>query len=85
MLAGEDDAPLRARVRLATSHASQPSVLAVVLGHAAVGTTALFPSSSLERYFRDVHTAAAHVMVVQMTYEAAGRVELGLSPNCTFF
>ena len=85
VLAGEDDALLRARVRLATSHASRASVLAVDLVHAAVGTTALFPSSPLERHFRDIHMAAAHVMVGQMTYEAAGRVELGLSPDFPFF
>ena len=85
VLAGEDNALLRARVRLATSHASRASVQVVDLVHAAVGTTALFPSSPLERHFRDIHMAAAHVMVGQMTYEAAGRVELGLSPDFPFF
>ena len=85
VLAGEDNALLRARVRLATSHASRASVQAVDLVHAAVGTTALFPSSPLERHFRDIHMAAAHVMVGQMTYEAAGRVELGQSPDFPFF
>ena len=81
----KDDALLRARARLATSHASRASVHAVDLVHSAVGTTALFPSSPLERHFRDIHMAAAHVMVGQMTYEAAGRVELGLSPDFPFF
>ncbi|MEO6398156.1 MAG: acyl-CoA dehydrogenase family protein [Tepidiformaceae bacterium] len=85
VLAGEDDGRLRARVRLATSHSSRASVQAVDLVHAAVGTAALFPSSPLERHFRDIHMAAAHVMVGQMTYEAAGRVELGISPDFPFF
>lgn len=84
-LAGQTDVLLSARLRLATSHASRASVKTVDLVHAAVGTSALFPSSPLERHFRDIHMAAAHVMVGRMTYEAAGRVELGLSPDFPFF
>jgi alkylation response protein AidB-like acyl-CoA dehydrogenase len=80
-----DDAQLRARVRLATSHASRASVQAVDLVYFAAGTSAIFKQSPLERQFRDIHTAAAHVMVGQMTYEAAGRVELGLDPQFPFF
>lgn len=80
-----DDPQLRARVRLATSHAARASVHAVDLVHAAMGTSALFPSTPLERQFRDIHMAAAHVMVGQMTYEAAGRVELGKQPEFPFF
>jgi indole-3-acetate monooxygenase len=79
------DPLLSARSRLATSHASRASVHAVDLVHAAVGTTALFPSSPLERHFRDIHMAAAHVMVGQMTFEAAGRVELGREAEFPFF
>jgi alkylation response protein AidB-like acyl-CoA dehydrogenase len=80
-----DTALLRGRVRLAASHAMRASVQAVDLVHAAVGTSAVFRSSPLERNFRDIHTAAAHVMVSQMTFEAAGRVELGLDPAFPFF
>jgi alkylation response protein AidB-like acyl-CoA dehydrogenase len=86
VLAGvEDTARLRARVRLATSHAGRSSVRAVDLVHAAVGTSSVFTTTPLERQFRDIHTAAAHVMISQLTFEAAGRVQLGLDPAFPFF
>jgi alkylation response protein AidB-like acyl-CoA dehydrogenase len=78
-------ARLRARVRLATSHAAQASVRAVDTVHGAVPTSAIFKTSPLERHFRDIHSAAAHVMIGPMTYEAAGRVELGMEPAFPFF
>jgi alkylation response protein AidB-like acyl-CoA dehydrogenase len=86
VLAGRpDNAPLRARVRLANSHAATASTHAVDLLHRALGTTSIFTTSPLERHFRDIHTAAAHVMIGAMTYEAAGRVELGLDAQFPFF
>jgi alkylation response protein AidB-like acyl-CoA dehydrogenase len=88
LLAGapEDEvAPLRARVRLANSHAATASVRAVDLVHDALATSAVFRKTPLERQFRDIHTASAHVMIGPMTYESAGRVELGLPPNFPFF
>jgi alkylation response protein AidB-like acyl-CoA dehydrogenase len=85
ILQGKDNPALRARVRLATSHAATASTQAVDLVHKALGTTSIFTTSPLERHFRDIHTAAAHVMIGAMTYEAAGRVELGLDPQFPFF
>lgn len=76
---------LRARVRLATSHAASASVRAVDLVHGALATSAIVDASPLERPFRDIHTAAAHVMIGPLTYEAAGRVELGLDAGFPFF
>lgn len=85
-LAGDvDTARLRARVRLATTHAARASLAAVELVAAAVGTSALFTTSPLERQLRDVRMAAAHVMVSPLTMEAAGRVELGLDAMFPFF
>ncbi len=81
----QDTTLLRGRVRLATSHAVRASVQAVDLVYAAVGTSSVFKKSPLERQFRDIHTAAAHVMVAPLTYEAAGRVELGLEAAFPFF
>ncbi len=81
----EDCAHLRARVRLATSNAATASVRAVDLVHAAIGTASLFTKNPLERHFRDIHMAAAHVMIGQLTYEAAGRVEMGLEAQFPFF
>ena len=84
--ASDDEvAPLRVRVRLAASHAATSSVRATDLLHAAMGATSIFTGNPLERQFRDIHTAAAHVMIGPLTYEAAGRAELGLSPDFPFF
>lgn len=84
--AGRDGSPeLRANVRLATSHAARSSIRAVDLVYEALATTAIMRSSPLERRFRDIHTAGAHVMVGQLTYEAAGRIALGLDAEFPFF
>jgi alkylation response protein AidB-like acyl-CoA dehydrogenase len=82
---GPTDPKLRARVRLATSNAARSSVHAVDLLHTAMGTSSLFQNTPLERQFRDIHMAAAHVMISQFTYEAAGRVEMGLEAEFPFF
>jgi alkylation response protein AidB-like acyl-CoA dehydrogenase len=82
---GSADAATRARVRLATSHAVRASARAVDLVHDAVGTASIFRKNPIERQYRDIHTAAAHVMVSPLTMEAAGRVELGLEAQFPFF
>jgi alkylation response protein AidB-like acyl-CoA dehydrogenase len=81
----QPDPKLSARTRLATSHAATSSLEAVDIVHRALATSSIFESSPLERQFRDIHTAAAHVMIGPMTYEAAGRVELGLEAQFPFF
>jgi len=75
----------RSRVRLAASHAMPSSVQAVDALHSALATSSIMSSSALERPFRDITTAAAHVMIGAMTFEAAGRVELGMEPQFPFF
>lgn len=82
---GEAPAPLRARARLASSHAMTASLRAVDLLHRALGTTSIMAGTPLDRCFRDLHTAAAHVMVGPLTYEAAGRVELGMGADFPLF
>jgi len=82
---GETDPLLRARVRLATSNAVKASGQAVDLLQAVLATSAIFSENPLQRYFRDIHTAEAHVMIGNMTYEAAGRVLLGLDARFPFF
>lgn len=82
---GEELGQLNARVRLATSHAAAASWRAVDTLHAALGTSSVLMGGPLERRFRDLRTAAAHVMVGPLTYEAAGRVELGLPAGMPFF
>lgn len=75
----------RAKVRLATSNAVTSSVRAVDILHRSMGTSGIFSASPLERQFRDIHTAGAHVMVSPLSFEAAGRVALGLDAEFPFF
>ena len=82
---GEGTALQRSRLRLATSHAARASLQATDLVYQALATSAIMRKSPLERQFRDIHTANAHVMVGQLTYEAAGRVELGRDAEFPFF
>jgi alkylation response protein AidB-like acyl-CoA dehydrogenase len=84
-LGGGDDAIRRAKVRLAVSHAAQESQRAVDMLHGLLATSAIAKSSPLERCFRDIHTATAHVMVGPLTYEAGGRVLLGKDVDFPFF
>lgn len=72
------DLETRVRARLAASHAGEQACAAVDLCYRAGGGTAVYESSPLQRCFRDVHTASAHVMVSARTYEMVGRHRLGL-------
>lgn len=86
LLSGADSTPeQRARLRLAMSHAAANSVRAVDLMYESLGTSSLFHNSPLDRRFRDVHAAAAHVMIGRFTLEAAGRVALGKDAEFPFF
>jgi alkylation response protein AidB-like acyl-CoA dehydrogenase len=69
----------RAALRLAATTAARFSAEAVDLVHDAAGGTAVQERSSvLGRCFRDVHTVTQHLMVGPPTYDAVGRVLLGL-------
>ena len=81
----EASARQRSRARLAASHAMTASLRAVDLLHRSLGTTSIVAGSTLDRCFRDLHTASAHVMIGPLTYEAAGRVELGLDAAFPLF
>jgi alkylation response protein AidB-like acyl-CoA dehydrogenase len=84
-LAGGSEKQARGRVRLATSNAVRASVQAVDQLHAALATSAIQASNPLSRQLRDIHTASAHVMIGTMTFEAAGRVLMGMEPGFPFF
>jgi alkylation response protein AidB-like acyl-CoA dehydrogenase len=71
---------LRGQLRGACTHAVLASIQAVDTAYAAGGGTAIYARSPLDRYFRDVHTAAAHVAVQPATLTDAGRLFLGLEP-----
>ncbi len=82
---GEGDLALRAKVRLAASHAATESLGVVDLLHRACATTAIQRTNPLDRIFRDIHTAGAHVMIGPLVYEAAGRVLLGRPADFPLF
>ncbi|MDP2327060.1 MAG: acyl-CoA dehydrogenase family protein [Dehalococcoidia bacterium] len=82
---GEGDVTLRAKVRLAASHAATESLGVVDLLHRACATSAIQRTNPLDRIFRDIHTAGAHVMIGPLVYEAAGRVLLGRPADFPLF
>jgi alkylation response protein AidB-like acyl-CoA dehydrogenase len=71
---------LRGQLRGACTHAVLASIQAVDTAYTAGGGTTIYARSPLERYFRDVHTAAAHMAVQPATLTDAGRLLLGLEP-----
>ncbi len=80
---GNEEISLRQRalVRLAIINASRAGTRAVDLCFEAAGSTALFVSNPMQRYFRDVHAAGQHVVLAFSGLETVGRVLLGLEPD----
>ena len=68
----------RALIRLAATHATRSAAQAVDRMYQAGGGTAIYATSPLQRYFRDIHVATQHVMVAEPTYAAVGKVLLGV-------
>jgi len=75
----------RARLQLAITHTVTNCVQAVDLMFSAGEGTAIYARSPLDRHFRDIHTAAAHLVVSPRLYESTGRVLLGLEPGTPFW
>lgn len=67
----------RARIRLACSHVGEETKRAVDLAYDTAGGSSVYDRSPLQRCFRDIHTAAAHIMVGPRLYETFGRLALG--------
>ena len=78
---GEIGVDGRAKLRLAATHATRSAAEAVDLMYEAGGGTAIYARSTLERRFRDIHTARAHMMVSSASLELAGRTRLGLETD----
>jgi alkylation response protein AidB-like acyl-CoA dehydrogenase len=77
---------VRVSYRLATAQAVQNAVQAVDIVHALAGSSAVYRSNPLERYFRDIHTAATHgSMRVPAAYATAGQLLLGIEPAMAAF
>ena len=77
------DVALRARLRLAATHATAASARVVDAGYTAGGGTAVYADSPLQRAFRDVHVVTQHMMVAPATWELCGRLLLGLETDTT--
>ena len=71
----------RAQVRLAVVNAAQASKEAVALCFETAGSTGLSRTHPLQRQFRDVNTAAQHVVLATPGYETVGRIMFGLDPD----
>ncbi len=69
---------LRLGLRLAATHAVRTSAEVARAMYDLGGGTAIYEHSSLQRRFRDAHTATAHFQVNPATWELAGRLLLGL-------
>ncbi len=76
---------LRGRFRLACTTAVTSSVAAVNLVYGAGGSSSIYVSSPLERLFRDVRTAAAHVANRPSTLADGGALLLGQEPGFKTF
>ncbi len=70
---GLSDLELRRDLRTATTHAMQTSLRVIQSMNAAVGGSAVFEASPLQRHLRDAQTASAHFMVAMPVMELAGR------------
>jgi alkylation response protein AidB-like acyl-CoA dehydrogenase len=79
---GESDPTWKiAQARLAVTHAGRESLRAVDLLYEAAGTTSVYRSHPLDRYFRDIHVAAKHWAGQTSNIDMAEQVFLGLKPS----
>jgi indole-3-acetate monooxygenase len=67
-------------MRLAATAAVDGAVAATDAAYTLGGGTSIYATSPLQRRFRDIHAITQHIMVAKVSYEAAGRALLGLTP-----
>jgi indole-3-acetate monooxygenase len=75
----------RAVFRAACTHAAETAMHVVDMLAAEAGAIAIFETSPMERFVRDVHAAAKHIAMNPNNYVVPGRVGLGLDPGTTRF
>lgn len=68
----------RRSMRTANVHAVNTAIEVIDQMYRLMGGTSVYETSCLQQHFRDVHVAAAHMMVGEPVMELAGRVMLGL-------
>ncbi|HEX4864828.1 MAG TPA: acyl-CoA dehydrogenase family protein [Acidimicrobiales bacterium] len=85
--AAEADEPvplaLRNDLRLAATHAARTSAAIVSSMYDLAGGSAIYDGASLQRRFRDAHTATAHFQVNETSRELPGRILLALPADAT--
>jgi len=80
------DAPtveVRARLRLAASHAASEAAAVTAIVYEAGGGSAIYAKSPLQRHFRDAHVVTHHIMVNPGSAVLAGRILLGVESDTT--
>jgi alkylation response protein AidB-like acyl-CoA dehydrogenase len=75
----------RAVFRTACTHAAESAVRIADILAAEAGATAIFETSPIERFVRDVHAAVKHIAMTPNNYVVAGRLGLGLDPGTPRF
>ena len=73
--------PQKADLLLAMTQAVSGAATAVELMWSVAGTSGIFVTSPLERYFRDMQVLKQQVFYSEQRYETVGRVYLGLPPH----
>ena len=71
----------RARIRLACTNAAEATSAATGLVHRAAGGSAVYQTSPLERCFRDINTATAHLLISDRNLVTYARLRLGLEAD----
>ena len=71
----------RAAVRLACTNAIHGAIEVADFTYKAAGVDAIFPGSSFERRFRDIHTLSQQIQARGSHYEAVGQILLGARPE----
>lgn len=78
---GALDGTMRARLRMAATHAAETAAKVVDVAYHLGGGASIYEKSPLQRHFRDVHTMTQHIMVNESSYKVPGRVLLGLETD----
>lgn len=71
----------RTVLRTACTHAAETALRIVDMLAADLGAVAIFETSPIERFVRDVHAAVQHIAMSPNNYLVSGRVALGLDPG----
>jgi alkylation response protein AidB-like acyl-CoA dehydrogenase len=75
----------RAVFRTACTHAAESALRIADLLAAEAGTSAIFETSPIQRYVRDIQAAVRHIAMSPNNYLVSGRVGLGLDPGTPRF